>query len=125
MRTFPITNENGQCFAFEVENAYIGPRRIAKLLADLAGTSDFRSVGLITAKDDVRLRFKYNNHDFLVWEPFGDNSRFWIGPAEEQHTAIDVSELRAAFERYRPPILTKLVGDLVSLNFRALFHWRI
>jgi len=35
-----------------------------------------------------------------VHEPFGDNSRYWIGPVENE-PPIDMSPVRDAFSRFR------------------------
>jgi hypothetical protein len=35
-----------------------------------------------------------------VSEPFGDNSRYWIGPLEK-NPAIDMTAIRDAFSRFR------------------------
>ncbi len=58
-----------------------------------------------------------------MWEPYGDNSDYWIGPKEASLILRDSSQLREieeVFKRYRPPLLLKILGDLVSLNFKGL-----
>jgi hypothetical protein len=71
----------------------------------------------------VHVTFKYLGLDYIVWEPFGDNSRYWIGPAQEdaQSSNTDVAPLANAFRDYQPPILVKMFGDLITLNFKSLF----
>ena len=121
MKTYPINNEGGVTFAFEVENAYIRPRTIAAVLTGVAGVTDIRLRKPFSSSSDTHLRFRYRDREFLVWEPFGDNSRYWIGPADKKNT-INVEDLRAVFDSYVPPLLTKCFGDLITLNFRALFR---
>jgi len=60
--------------------------------------------------------------EFHVWEPYGDNSRYWIGPNERLvlRDPIQLREIEEAVRQYRPPALVKIFGDLVSLNFKSL-----
>jgi len=54
--------------------------------------------------------------DFKVVEPYGDNSRYWIGPkdpAEEKEELV--VRLSSAFEAYRPPVLLRLFGSVLAL----------
>jgi hypothetical protein len=38
-----------------------------------------------------------------VWEPYSDNSRYWIGPEDEAVGAVnDIAELECAFKYYKP-----------------------
>ncbi|MDE3043147.1 MAG: hypothetical protein KGJ82_21615 [Nitrospirota bacterium] len=58
-------------------------------------------------------------------EPFGDNSRYWIGPKggkDDVPAAANIGKIKSAFERYKPPLSVKLLGDLVRLNFKGLFR---
>jgi hypothetical protein len=68
------------------------------------------------------MRFRYYDREFIVLEPYGDNSRYWIGPDGDANTSVDVTELRLVFDHYTPSPLVKFFGDIVTLNFRALFH---
>lgn len=122
MKTYPIKTEDGRCWAFEIDNAYIRPRRIAALLANIGGITDIRLRKSFSSSSDTYLRFRYRDREFVVWEPFGDNSRYWVGPADEKDTSIDAEELRTAFDQYAPPLPIKIFGDLITLNFRSLFR---
>lgn len=122
MKTYSIKNEQGQCWAFEIENAYIRPRTIAALLAGVRGIADLRLRKPFSSPSDIHLRFRYRDREFVVWEPYGDNSRYWIGPADEEDTSIDATDLRAVFDRYAPPLSVKIFGDVITLNLRSLFH---
>lgn len=122
MKTYPISSEKGQCCAFEIENAYIRPRTIATLLAGLSVITDVRLRRPFSASSDIHLRFRYQDHEFVVWEPYGDNSRYWIGPADEKDISLDTTELRTIFDSYAPPLPVKILGDVITLNFRSLFR---
>ena len=122
MKTYPIKTEQGMCWAFEIENAYIRPRTIAALLADVSDIADIQPRKPFSASDEIHLRFRFRGREFVVWEPYGDNSRYWIGPADEKEAPIDAAELQAAFDRYAPSLPTKIFGDIITLNFRSLFR---
>ena len=118
MKTYPINSESGDELAFEIENAYIGTRKIAALLANVSGVTDVCRRRLFSSSDDVHLQFRFHGYEFVVWEPYGDNSRYWVGPKNEKERPKYVNELRAAFEYYKPPFLIHILGDVITLNFR-------
>ena len=118
MKTHPVTTTDGsRAFAFEVENAYIAPAAAASLLAEVDGVTDVRVRRLLSKSSDIHVEFRYRGKPYIVWEPFGDHSRYWIGPKDEGSGVGEISKLEAAFERYRPPLHRVLFGDLVSLRF--------
>ena len=83
MRTFPIT-DNG---------------RLARRLRDIAGVSDVRLRKWWVGSPDVHIRFRYHDREYIVWEPYGDNSRWWIGPVDEDAPHIPLGELERAISR--------------------------
>jgi hypothetical protein len=54
--------------------------------------------------NEDRASFKYRGVACIVNEPFGDNSRYWVGPAEPSKTPIDMRPINSAFEHYMNPI---------------------
>jgi hypothetical protein len=81
MKTFPAASEpDGRLRAFEVENAYIGPSAVAQVLRGTEGVTDVEQRRLFSRDSEVHVKFKCQGHPCIVWEPYGDNSRFWIGP---------------------------------------------
>jgi hypothetical protein len=119
MRIHRLIRGDGQCVAFEVENVYIRPKTIAKLVSTIVGVSEIRVHWPFSSSDDVHVEFKYQGKDFIVWEPFGDNSRYWIGPKQEGEV-INTTLLEHAFEKYQSPLILKIIGDLITLNFKSL-----
>ncbi|MDT4844920.1 hypothetical protein D3C84_298990 [compost metagenome] len=115
MRTFPIQNAVGITYAFEIENAYISAADVASTLARVAGVS-----GTLprrpSSSDKFLVTFQFRGHDCVVWEPFGDNSRYWIGPQEAERD-VDFATVEMAFKQYRPALLRKVLGDLIGLKF--------
>jgi len=117
MNTYLILDNIGKPFAFEVENFYLSPSKAATLLRSVNGVSDIQQRRLFRQPMDVHVRFRFRGVPFIVWEPYGDSSRYWIGPADEQQAHPDVVDLQAAFGRYDPPVLLKALGYVFSLKF--------
>jgi hypothetical protein len=119
MDIFPLTRLSGAVYAFEIENAYISLRTVAKILRTVPGVSHVETVSwfvrLFAAKES-RATFQFHNHEFVVCEPFGDNSRFWIGPRNPESSAVEIEPLQRAFLRHRPSLVLHLTGNLVSLR---------
>ena len=106
MRTYPL-QVSGATYAFEVSNIWLRPRAIARLVRSKGAEVTYRS--RLFGPSDLRLRFRYKGREFRVVEPFGDSSRYWIGPVEEGPTATaEVAELNEAFNRYRPGVIDTL-----------------
>lgn len=121
MKTYPICHdEKSKCpFAFEIDNAYVSVRKIVSILHAQKGVSEIRRRKSFSSPIDIHIRFLFRGNEFVVWEPYGDSSRYWIGP-DENVDPVDIGELMDAFNKYRPPLIVKLAGDLVTLNFKGL-----
>lgn len=124
MKVYPVIADNGsETPIFQIDNVFISPRTVVHLLQDVDGVKDVQLRRFLTRPRDIHARFTYHGRPFIVWEPYGDNSRFWIGPAdmvEGEPAVADVpplSELRRRFEQYRPPLHRTLVGGLLTLPF--------
>ncbi len=122
MRTFPISDANGVPFAVEVENAYVTSRRIAQLIRGVEGVSAVSPRRRFGASPDVRMTFEYRHRSFVVLEPFGDNSRFWIGPDDADAERIDISPIERTLRGYQPSKFAAMIGDLVTLRFASGFR---
>lgn len=116
MRTFPIHDASGRIRAFEVENAYIGATRLADVLAPVDGVSAVHVGPGRGDPSDVRVRFTFRGRTCVAFEPWGDNSRYWVGPEDPEAAPFDAGPLDAAVRAYRPPWPVRLLGDLVSLR---------
>jgi len=78
MKTYPIKRNDGQIFAFEIPAAGLWTGSLARRLRRAPGVANVRRVH----RDDHRLKFELNGEPFVVWEPWGDNSRYWVGPVD-------------------------------------------
>ena len=97
MKTYPHIGEDGTIPYFEISNAFpwsLGFMR--RVLTSVQGVSEFKSARV---KDD-RFAFVYLGRRCVVHEPFGDNSRYWIGPVETD-PPIDMTAIRDAFTQFR------------------------
>lgn len=111
MRTYPRRDESSRMAAFEIGNAFMHWRSIEKLLQDTEGVSDIQRRPLFRDWDGIHIKFAYLGVRCCVWEPFGDNSRYWIGQFESE-TPIDLSPLERRFRE-------------LELNpIRRLLRWR-
>jgi hypothetical protein len=106
MRTYPL-QASGAVHAFEVSNLWLRPRAIARLVRSKGAEITFRR--RLFGPRDLRLRFRYKDREFQVVEPFGDSSRYWIGPVEEALVpTAETAELNEIFAQYRPGVVGAL-----------------
>lgn len=117
MKTYPILDKvHGRVAAFEIENAYVGIGAVADLLSKIDTVSDVQARKLFSKSGDIRVEFKYRGKDCVVVEPFGDNSRYWVGSLNLESTMTDLGEVENAFKHYRPSFFREVLGDLLSLR---------
>lgn len=127
MKTYPVFNAaGGRSPIFQVDGIYIGLGAVARLLVACDGVTDVRQRKAFSSSSDVHFEFKYHGRPFIVWEPYGDNSRYWIGPADmageasdvaRQDFSGDIGDIERSFKRYRPPIYRAILGDVVTFRF--------
>jgi hypothetical protein len=119
METYPVLSEEGRrTAAFEFENIYIGLGAVARLLVEVEGVTNVRPRKMFAKVSDVHIEFTYLGCPYVVWEPWGDNSRYWIGPEEGAEAgAIGDVTLENAFKRYKPPVYRTIFGDVLTLRF--------
>lgn len=119
MKTFPVIDDRtGRTIAFEIENAYIGPSTVATVLSAVKGVSELRRRRAFSKWEEIHVRFRYRGAECVVWEPFGDNSRYWIGQ-QDAPEPVDVSDVERTFMEYRPRLDRRTVGDILSFRFIA------
>lgn len=119
MRTYPVCDDEGRHVAFEIEHVYLSRSALAELLRTVCGVADVALAGRFGGTNDVRIRFKYRGNNQVVWEPYGDSSRYYIGP-KDSSDAVDISALEALLRSYRPPVWREILGWL--LRFRSSRH---
>ena len=103
MRTYPL-QATGALHAFEVSNIWLQPSAIARLVRSQGAEVTYKR--RLFRSGDVHLQFQFKGKEFHVIEPFGDNSRYWIGPAVDPlEPSPEISDLHEIFVKYRPGVL--------------------
>jgi hypothetical protein len=101
MKTYPIKHEDGSLHAFEIVNAWISMRVIKQILNSAPGVSSMKR----RFRSDDHLEFAFNGEPWVVNEPWGDSSRYWIGPKNASHHSFDVVLIHDAFVQYQSPLI--------------------
>ena len=100
MRIYDLTDEQGRVYAFEVGNGLLGRRGVCRVAESIPGASIIQRPRLFSGEDEF-CEFEVDGRRFKAWEPFGDNSRYWIGP-EPPTWCPQVEHVRMAFVRHKP-----------------------
>jgi hypothetical protein len=91
-----LRGEDGRLYAFEVSSV-IGRRRACAVASRIPGATVLtRPQRFSFGGPDEFCRFEVDGQLFVMWEPFGDNSRYWIGP-EPATWCPQVERVREAF----------------------------
>jgi hypothetical protein len=107
MKTHGIKDADGKEFAFEVNNFHLGHKGLCRLIARIPGCIVTRKPRRFTwSSEDEFCEFELEGIRFVASEPWGDSSRYWVGPKTQEGTSpkwcVQVDEVRAAFSRARP-----------------------
>ena len=118
MDTYPILDRRHgkRPFAFEIETAYVPAGTISAILKTVTGVSHVRERHPLARTNEIHVEFRYMAREYVVWEPFGENSRYWIGPRNSAACTGTIELIEAAFREYHPPLHRQLIGDLLSLR---------
>ncbi len=124
MKTYTIRDAQGQLMAFEVDSILFPTSRTLRgLLSRHHGVSSIsRKTSAFKGKECL-LSFTFREVSLVVWEPFGDSSRYWVGPEVPEDARADLlEEVERLFRDYRPPLLLRALAAIVSLD---LDHLRV
>jgi hypothetical protein len=122
MKTRDLHNEAGTLTGFEVSNLFLSRRRACRIAEGVRGSVVSASAGRLVESHDAFCAFTVDGAQFLVIEPFGDNSCYWI-VAEKPHPTFRplIERVRDAFEaasrwvdaraRINRPAAVNEVGD--------------
>lgn len=113
MKTYP-GRANDRIVYTEVGNTFVSVRQLARVIGRVPGVSAVRVRGLFQSTGDVRMWFDFLGVPMEMAEPFGDNSRYWIGPAAERDDPPDLSPIDDALRAYRP-----LLGMIIWVTLVA------
>jgi hypothetical protein len=80
VRTYDLHDAEGRVYAFEV-SSLLGRRGAVRVIRSIPAARVTRTpVALSWLREETFCEFELDDVRFVVWEPFGDSSRYWIGP---------------------------------------------
>jgi len=98
MKTYTQRNEEGKLVGIEIANSFISSHGMSRFIQRIKGSEMLQIRSLFSA-DEIHVRFKFAGVKFIVWEPYGDNSRLWVGPDDDESVSEkELAELRNCFE---------------------------
>jgi hypothetical protein len=100
MRIYELKDTDGRVFAFEIDNLWLDRASAAAVVLSIPDAR-VRVLHASWWGPDEFCRFEVAGHEFTIWEPWGDNSRYWIGPDPPEYSE-HIGAVRAAFERHTP-----------------------
>lgn len=77
---YDIRDNDGRVVAFEVNNVLDWRLGIIRIVSKIPSARITWRPSLHWFSPEVFCKFEVDGVAFEVWEPFGDNSRYWIGP---------------------------------------------
>jgi len=117
METFPLRNEAGEIFAFEIPSSYFSSSgAVGRFFARCPGVVIERVRRFFEFGNEVHVIFSLDGEKYEVWEPFGDNSRYWVGPKGESKQPLNSLHGLESYVRANwPGPLSAARGKLFSL----------
>jgi len=81
MKTYPLLNNDGQMYASEVDNLTLGRRGAVRVVKTIPGVEVIRLPKRVLSwfREEEFLEFMVGGIRFGMMEPYGDNSRYWVG----------------------------------------------
>ncbi len=116
MKVHDLKDEDGRVVAFEVENSGLSRRSAGRVARAIPGSHIIRRNRVFAGKDEF-CEFEVDGVTFVIWEPWGDNSRYWIGPSPRRWVP-EIDKVRAAFEKH--PGVSPVVRVAVVVTFLLL-----
>jgi hypothetical protein len=126
MKIYDITDADGRPVAFEISNLCISRRGVARVVRQRLpqATVVREPAPALTAEawrwwaaDEHFCEFQVGATRFVAWEPWGDSSRYWIGP-EPAGLSSELPLVREAFARTR--VIDAVLPTIVVCGWLAL-----
>jgi hypothetical protein len=116
METFSLHNDRGDVYAFEIPSSYfLSSAGVARFFSRCPGVHVERVRRLFELGNGVHAIFTLDGDRYLVWEPYGDNSRYWIGLEGEARLPQSLDKLRAFVHSNWPGPVSALRARILSL----------
>jgi hypothetical protein len=100
MKIYPVQDEENNLHAFEIANWKVSRARATKIVKAISGASIIRKPKRFFSgiREEVFCEFKINGTLFEINEPYGDNSRYWVGKKEEGGWCEELEVVKNAFQ---------------------------
>ena len=114
MRTYELLDDEGRLYAFEVNNTGLGRNRFCRVVENVPGARIVRRPKFLSwFREEVFCEFDVDGVTYIGWEPYGDNSRFWVGPEPTAwHPQTEL--VRESFEAFRESRVLRGAGFFVG-----------
>ena len=123
MKTYELLDSEDRLFAFEINNSGIGRHGVCRVIEGIPGTRLTRKPKFLSwFREDSFCDFEVDGETFVVEEPFGDNSRYWIGP-QPPRWLPQTERVRDAFANVRGLRVLRWLGFLLGVAFVAFGIW--
>jgi hypothetical protein len=101
VKTYPICRSDGSLHAFEVSSSWATFGPLYRILRSIDGVTDVRR----NFFGEDRISFSFLGVPCVVHEPWGDSSRYWIGPRanDDATRALDISAIHRGFQLHQGP----------------------
>lgn len=120
MKARLLRDTQNRLYAVEVDMGYASVRMLARVIGATSGVSDMKVRRPFSGSGNVRASFRFQGADYVIMEPFGDSSEYWIGPAEEGGGAGDMTAIARNIEGFKPSRYRQILGGLVNMDFKSL-----
>lgn len=111
MKIYELINESNHIYAFEYSSSLISMKSLKLIIDSIPGVSNVQMRSPFGDTPDIVAKFEIDGNEYMVWEAFADNSRYWVGPYEAKQD-LDISKIRSAFESHEPSMIRKVLGCL-------------
>ncbi len=97
MTVHDLRDDQGRTLAFEVDSTGLGRRGLCQIAAKLPGVNVIRTPKFLSwLRETEFCEFEIDGIRFVAEEPYGDNSRYWIGTKPPRYV-IEIERIRKAF----------------------------
>jgi hypothetical protein len=103
MKVYELTNADGRTFAFEIDAPVGGRHAVCWIIRRIPGATLTKTPRLFSKFRDGETfcEFELGTVAFQIEEPFGDNSRYWIGPKDSPCWHPEIEAILRAFNAGR------------------------
>ncbi len=99
VKTYDIHDPNNRLLAFEISNTFVGRRVICRMVELIPGATIIRRPKALSwLRESSFCEFTLDGEVYEIEEPYGDSSRYWIGPVPPRHLPQTLI-IRDAFAR--------------------------